>query len=216
MGILKDLFFGNGFNIDDVESVVIIEQTQNYKNKSKAGLLFGENLFNPNVLFMDGNSEPAGSTYTFIVTFKNGEKKIIKERSGTTMCDELLQKALDPASLEENDNQQVKETNITQPQPPTRAPELKKNQLPQGEYKIGVDIPAGRFDFHLVWGDGEISLYDSKGKENGKLIFYEFMGNGPIRKLDCVNLECQEGWYLCVEGNVIVNISRSKSIEIDL
>ena len=47
MGILKDLFFGNDFNIDDAESVVIIEQTQNYKNKSKTGLLFGDNLFNP-------------------------------------------------------------------------------------------------------------------------------------------------------------------------
>lgn len=215
MGILKDLFFKNGFNIDDVESVVMIEQTQNYKNKSKAGLLFGENLFNPNVLFMDGNSEPAGSVYTFSVTLRNGEKKIVKERSGTLLCDELLQKALDPASLEETDNQQVKETNITQPQPPTRAPELKKNQLPQGEYKIGVDIPAGRFDFHLEWGDGVINIYDSKGK-NGKLIFYEFMGNSPVRKLDCINVECQEGWYLFVEGNVIVNISRSKSVEIDL
>lgn len=215
MGILKDLFSVNGFNIDDVESVVIIEQTQNYKNKSKAGLLFGDNLFNPNVLFMDGNSEPTGSVYTFSVTLKNGEKKIVKERSGTTMCDELLQKALDPEYLSETDNQQVKETNITQPQPPTRAPELKKNQLPQGEYKIGVDIPEGRFDFHLEWGDGVISIYDSKG-QNGKLIFYEFMGNGPIRKLDCVNLECQEGWYLYLEGNVIVSISRSKQVEIDL
>lgn len=215
MGILKDLFFVNDFNIDDVESVVIIEQTQNYKNKSKAGLLFGDNLFNPNVLFMDGNSEPAGSTYTFSVTFKNGEKKIIKERSGTTMCDELLQKAIDPESLEETDNQQITQTKITQPQPPTRAPELKKNQLPQGEYKIGVDIPAGRFDFHLEWGDGVIRIYDSKG-QNGKLIFYEFMGNGPIGKLDCINVECQEGWYLYIEGNVIMSISRSKKVEIDL
>lgn len=215
MGILKDLFFGNDFNIDDVESVVIIEQTQNYKNKSKAGLLFGDNLFNPDVLFMDGNSEPAGSTYTFSVTFKNGEKKIIKERSGTTMCDELLQKAIDPESLEETDNQQITQTKITQPQPPTRAPELKKNQLPQGEYKIGVDIPAGRFDFHLEWGDGVIRIYDSKG-QNGKLIFYEFMGNGPIGKLDCINVECQEGWYLYIEGNVIMSISRSKKVEIDL
>ncbi len=106
MGILRDLFFKNDFNIDDVESVVIIEQTQNYKNKSKAGLLFGENLFNPNVLFMDGNSEPAGSTYTFSVTFKNGEKKIVKERSGTQNVNYVFEKWKTVKAGENDDNLQ--------------------------------------------------------------------------------------------------------------
>lgn len=106
MGILRDLFFKNDFNIDDVESVVIIEQTQNYKNKSKAGLLFGENLFNPNVLFMDGNSEPAGSTHTFSVTFKNGEKKIVKERSGTQNVNYVFEKWKTVKAGENDDNLQ--------------------------------------------------------------------------------------------------------------
>ncbi len=91
MSILKHL----KFNIEDIASVVILEQTQNYRTRTKSGLVFGNSLLNPDVVFMDGNSEPTGVTYTFSVTYKDGKKEIIKADSGTDRCDLLLQKAMD-------------------------------------------------------------------------------------------------------------------------
>ena len=52
-------------------NVVILEQTQNYSKKTKSGLVFGDSVFNPDVVFMDGN----GCTYTFSVTLKDGKRK---------------------------------------------------------------------------------------------------------------------------------------------
>lgn len=126
---------------DDIVSVVIIEQTQNYKKKTKAGLVFGNSVFNPDVVLMDGEAEPDGVTYTFSLTYRDGRKEIIKADSGTDLCDRLLQMAMDgnaPVSEQMPDKK------------PPRALELQKNQFPQGVYEIGKDIPPGTYDFHLV------------------------------------------------------------------
>ena len=77
------------------------------------------------------------------VTLKDGKKEIVKAESGTRLCDQLLQKALDTESVQTLDKSQIGEKI-------NRAPELQKNQLPQGIYKVGTDIPAGVFDFHHV------------------------------------------------------------------
>ena len=202
--------FGKSINIDDVVSVVILEQIQNYSKKSNAGLIFGENIFKPNVVFMDGNAEPSGCTYKFSVTFKNGKKKIIQANSGTDLCDELLQKALD---FETNEYEES-----TEPaKKPKRAPELQKNQLPQGIYEVGKDIPAGIYDFHHVWGNGSIDVYNAKETLLGNLKFYEHVGDTyDYEKLDCVHVTCEEGWYVHICDNLIVSISKSKKVEIDL
>ena len=204
------LFDKFNLNIDDIESVIIIEQTQNYSKKSKSGFIFGESILNPNVIFMDGNPEPSGCTYKFSVTFKNGNKQIIKANSGTSLCDKLLQKALDGETSEHTES--TKKSNVL-----NKAPELQKNQLPQGIYEVGKDIPAGIFDFHHIWGNGSIDVYCSKETILGNLKFSEHIGNTyEYEKLDCVNVNCEEGWFLHISGNLIVSISKSKKIEIDL
>ncbi len=81
--------------MEDIVSVVLLEQTQNYSKRTRSGLVFGDSIFNPDVVLMDGNVEPTGATYTFSVTLKDGSREIVKADSGTAICDQLLQKILD-------------------------------------------------------------------------------------------------------------------------
>lgn len=197
------------FRIEDVVSVVILEQTQNYRKRTKSGLIFGDSVFNPDVVFMDGNAEPTDVTYTFSVTLKDGSKEIVKANSGTPVCDQLLQKAIDGESVISADNAQMT-TN-------KRAPELQKNQLPQGVYRVGKDIPAGVFDFHHVWGNGQIQVYKAKETILGNLTFTAYVGDmHTYEKMDCIHVTCEDGWYVHIIGNLVVSISRSKNIELDL
>lgn len=207
MGLFKK---DKDIDLNEIISVIIIEQTQNYKkSKAKAGLFFGNSILNPDVVFMDGDSEPDGCTYTFSVTYKNGKKELVKADSGTALCDSLLQKALDDV--------QPSVSNESVSNKKERAPELKKNQLPQGIYKIGKDIPAGTYDFHHVWGNGRLEVYTAEETILGNLSFGEWIGNTQeYEKLDCINVECQDGWYLHVEGNIVLEIKKSKAISIDL
>ena len=98
-----------------------------------------------------------------------------------------------------------------------KAPSLQKNQLPQGVYQIGKDIPIGTFDFHHVWGNGNLELYSSEDTTLGNLKFSQWIGDRyDYELLDCINVRCEESWYLHVKGNLIVEIKRSKDVEIDL
>ena len=210
MSIFKQL----KFNIDDIISVVILEQTQNYRTRTKSGLVFGNSLLNPDVVFMDGNSEPTGVTYTFSVTHKDGKKEIIKADSGTDRCDLLLQKSMDdditnisPASDEQEQPQKAKEP----------APERKKNQLPRGIYEIGKDIPAGTYDFHHVWGNGSLQKYMGDDTTLGNNNLMEWIGDTEsYEHRDCINVKCVDGEYLHVDGNLMVEIKRSAPVEIEL
>ena len=202
MSIFKQL----KFNIDDIISVVILEQTQNYRTRTKSGLVFGNSLLNPDVVFMDGNSEPTGVTYTFSVTHKDGKKEIIKADSGTDRCDLLLQKAMDgditnipPVS----EDQDIPKENNKKP-----APERKKNQLPRGVYEIGKDIPAGTYDFHHVWGNGSLQKYIAKETILGNNNLMEWIGDKEsYEHRDCINVKCVDGEYLHVDGNLVVEIN---------
>lgn len=98
-----------------------------------------------------------------------------------------------------------------------RAPEFQKNQLPQGIYKVGTDIPAGVFGFHHVWGNGYLQVYKAEETIRGNLMFGEHVGDTyEYEKADCIHVVCENGWYVHIGGNLIVSISRSKEIEIDL
>ncbi len=159
---------------------------------------------------MDGNTEPSGCTYTFSITYKDGKKEIVKADSGTETFDRLLQFALD-------DDVKAKEQDEVAHSILKKAPSLQKNQLPQGVYQIGKDIPIGTFDFHHVWGNGNLELYSSEDTTLGNLKFSQWIGDRyDYELLDCINVRCEESWYLHVKGNLIVEIKRSKDVEIDL
>lgn len=145
------LFDKFNLNIDDIESVIIIEQTQNYSKKSKSGFIFGESILNPNVIFMDGNPEPSGCTYKFSVTFKNGNKQIIKANSGTSLCDKLLQKALDGETSEHTES--TKKSNVL-----NKAPELKKINSHK-EFMKWEKIYLPEYLIFIMFGVTEVSMF---------------------------------------------------------
>lgn len=203
------IFGKRKIHIEDIVSVVLLEQTQNYSKRTRSGLVFGNSIFNPDVVLMDGNAEPTGATYTFSVTLKDGSKDIVKADSGTAICDRLLQMALDGESVIPMDNEQLSKDK--------KAPELQKNQLPQGVYKVGRDIPVGVFDFHHVWGNGRIHVYKAEETILRNLTFGDYIGDTyEYEKMDCINVICENGCYVHISGNLIVSISRSKDIELDL
>ena len=93
-----------------------------------------------------------------------------------------------------------------------------KNQLPQGRYIIGRDLPEGTFDFTWVWGEGYLFLY--KTDENttlGNNLYLENVGIAhEYQYRQCLHLQCTAGNMLIIGGNLIVEISRSPKLKIDL
>lgn len=142
----------------------------------------------------------------------------MKVMSGTTLADRLLQMALDP---DEKNMQAARgdgesaQNNCADEKPLIK---LKKNQLPQGRYIIGKELPEGTFDFTWVWGEGYLSLY--KTGENttlGNNLFHENVGVAhEYQYRQCLHLQCAPGNMLIIGGNLVVEISRSPKLEIDL
>ena len=84
-------------------------------------------------------------------------------------------------------------------------------------YKVGRDIPVGVFDFHHVWGNGRIHVYKAEETILRNLTFGAYIVDTyEYEKMDCINVICENGWYVHISGNLIVSISRSKDIELDL
>ena len=79
---------------NNITSVVLIEQTQKYKNKTSWELSFSNSAFGDSIAM--SQTVPDGTELTFSITYKNGRKKILKVMPGTAMADRLLQMALDP------------------------------------------------------------------------------------------------------------------------
>lgn len=197
-------------NQDVIVSAVILEQTQLYKNKSKWGLTFGDTLGDGQVIAMD-NQVPAGMEIKFSVTYKSGRKEIVKVMSGTPECDRLLQLAIDPPNITaDNFQTEIADNN--------GLVSLKKNQLTNGDYVIGKDIPAGNYDLTWVWGEATVTKYkDSKGNTLGDLNYIQHIGNKyDYQYRQCLNIPCSEGEVLKLQGNVIVEISKAKPVEIEL
>ena len=111
------------------------------------------------------------------------------------MADRLVQKALDPDKrnayrVEGESGQQTTASAGGGP-----LIKLGKNQLPQGRYIIGKDLPEGTFDFTWVWGEGYLSLY--KTDENttlGNNLYLENVGTAhEYQYRQCLHLQCAPG-----------------------
>lgn len=198
-------------NFDKIQAVVILEQTQLYKGKSKWGVSFGSDLSDGRVIAMD-DSVPAGAKITFSITYKGGKKKLVKLMSGTPECDQLLKMALDPSSA---DDLSVDGTTAAKEYTPVT---LQKNQLPSGYYHIGKDIPAGTYDFTWIFGNGQIMKFENENdKTLGATNYFENMGaQYDYQYRQCLNVKCDDGELLHLNGNMIVSIAKSKKIELDL
>lgn len=213
MGIFSSLFGTNDIDTGNIKSVVLLNQTQLFTEEVRTGVSFGGTWGDSRVMKM-AETVPTGTEFTFSVTYKDKTKKIIKAKNGTTVCDKLLQLVFDDEPVGEN-------ASVTQNEPKKREAEsvtVGKNQLPAGVYIIGKDIPVGTYDFKWIWGSGSISKFKDEtttlGASTGS---FNWIGiEHDYEKTLVLNLICKDGEYLHIDGNVLVEISRSKPIQIDL
>lgn len=102
-------------------------------------------------------SVPDGSELTFSVTYKTGRRKILKVMSGTELADRLLQMAMDPDIKTVATGKAVGTPSQKHSHTAGKAMfKLGKNQLPQGRYMFGTDLPVGTFDF--TWSMSERNM----------------------------------------------------------
>lgn len=200
-----------GIAFENIASVTILEQTQLYKGQSNWGMSFGSTMGDGRVIAMN-ETVPAGAEVTFSITYKDGKQEIVKAKSGTDICTRLLQLALDPPRTVDG--------NPTEgdAQRPYQRVELQKNQLPNGKYIAGKDFPVGIYDFTWVFGSGTLMLFKdlSDTRTLGACLFSQWVGTNDYEQRQCINVHCDEGNVLVLQGNLIVQISRSKKVEIDL
>lgn len=90
---------------------------------------------------------------------------------------------------------------------------IQKNQLPNGRYVIGKDIPVGNYDFEALHGSGIIvkHLSETTNEHN----YYEFVSLKEENKY-LINVDCREGEVLVIPTNMVVAISRSNKVVLDL
>lgn len=203
--------FGN------ILSVVLIEKTQLYGKQNSWGLNFSNDPFGDPIVM--SQNVPMGTELKFSVTYKNGSNKIIKAKSGTPLADKLLQMAMDPNLQQRKDESTGSTKSAPEKKNRDELISLQKNQLPNGRYIIGEDIPVGTFDFTWVYGSGFLQLF--KNNENTTLGNLDYDGGWIGDQYDyehkqCFNVKCEKGEMLVIGGTLIVAISRSKKVQIDL
>ena len=94
--------------------------------------------------------------------------------------------------------------------------DIKTNQLVAGVYVIGETIPEGTYDFRWVWGNGCVKKYADHTTSRGSNLFIWVGNTHAYESQVIVNALCKSGEYLRIEGNLIVEIRKSKPVEIDL
>lgn len=113
------------------------------------------------------------------------------------------------------DTHQSPEINVAPVVP--AAPILKKNQLGTNDYVIGKDIPSGIYDVIWIWGHGSVTLSKDETTTLGATKFFKWVGDRyDYEQRQCMNIVCEEGNHLHVSGSVIVEIRKSKPVEIAL
>lgn len=209
-------FFKMDVDFENIISVVIIEKTQLYKEKSRWGVGFGTDLDDCHLIAMEGDLIPDGMEIKFSITYSDEEKRIVTAMAGTPLCDKLLQLAIDPPlNINSNTEDIMKQSKENETYIPVQ---LKKNQLPNGKYLIGRDIPVGVYDFCWIWGEGSIKKFVNDHDTTYEAVtYYENIGiKHDSQYRQCFHVHCEEGELLQISGNVIVEISKSKPIELDL
>ena len=154
----------------------------------------------------------------FIVTEHGGLVRLIQEPEGSRKCMELLSfngnsEPYEPKEETPPAKPQISRMNV-------KPYELKTNELPQGTYTVGKDIPEGTFDFFVVYGDGGMfkkGEQDAKGDcIDGTWDFFWVGLKEDYEKKELIHVNCKAGEIIKITGNVIFKIVRSNSVKIDL
>lgn len=153
----------------------------------------------------------------FVVRLNDGSVQLIQVKEGSSPSLKLLQLSEDTA------NGYVQPAPPPKPQvssEPAKPYQLGKNELPQGSYLIGRDIPTGTYDFFVMYGNGgcfDLAKYDKNDEiVNGTWTTFWIGLKEDYEKRELIHIECKEGYTIKIRGNVILKIARSQQVKIDL
>ena len=160
----------------------------------------------------------------FVAAMTNGTVQLLQERQGSSGCTKLLSLcSAEPPEYNPPTDERTeapKYTSVRHGRTAAEPYDLKTNELHPGEYLIGKDIPAGTYDFFVVYGTGgcfNIMKLDSAGKIiDGTLDFFWVGLKETYEKRELVHVNCKEGYTIKLDGNVILRIARSKQVKIEL
>ena len=217
-------------NIEDRGSNVLVNYTQIFDNGSKKAIRVNAKNLGGYYNFLSTKpiiaAEYLGKVYCgfiksdvrilFAVRMNDGSAELIQAREGTKESLALLQLSESNTYIQTPVPQQSK-VSVQRTVEPYN---LKRNELPQGSYIIGRDIPQGTYDFFVTYGQGgkfDIAKYDSNGKIiNGTWDFYWVGLKEDYDHRELVHVYCQDGYKITISGNVILKIAKSKNVQIDL
>lgn len=153
----------------------------------------------------------------FIARLNDGSAELIQVKEGSEASLKLLQLSEDTQSGYVKPTPPPRQQVSSEPAKPYQ---LGKNELPQGTYLIGRDIPTGTYDFFVVYGNGgcfDLAKYDENDEiVNGTWITFWIGLKEDYEKRELVHIECKEGYTIKIRGNVILKIAKSQQVKIDL
>lgn len=86
------------------------------------------------------------------------------------------------------------------------------NLLYSGAYRVGIDLPAGKYDFRAMRGVGTLLVKKADG--NTKLCASVGADDGRA-SVEYRNAVCEDGDTLTVDGSVVLAVRRSRPIVIE-
>ena len=91
-------------------------------------------------------------------------------------------------------------------QPPAPIRDIFSEVLEPGDYKIGLDIPAGTYNLEVFMGEGQV--FNDVQADEGQP-FFQDMGKHAEGKASCYNkLLCEEGTTLSIRGSLHLKFSK--------
>jgi hypothetical protein len=156
----------------------------------------------------------------FLVTLSDRTMDLLQAKEGTNSCNTLLAKSLGEDQHNSDDSKTKTDNRTLYRTSPAEPYKLNQNELPQGRYDIGKDIPAGYYDFFVVYGSGgsfNMAVYDENDKAaEGTYSFYWVGLEKKYEKRELIHVQCKEGYSIIIRGNVILKIAKSNSVRINL
>lgn len=201
--------------VKNIETAKIVDTTQWSKEKLEpSGVSYGSG---GGRAYWRVKRVPTHKEVVFEVTFTDGQVKRISTNEGSKRYESIIPYVDRPRSTTKSTTSKSSTVNETPREASVSPIEIKKNQLTAGVYIIGKDISSGRYDLIWVWGDGSVQKYRDETTTLGASNYFQWIGNEHnYQQRQCIGVVCSEGEYLHIEGNVIVEIKKSKEIEIDL
>ena len=86
--------------------------------------------------------------------------------------------------------------------------DVSQEPLEPGNYKIGLDLPAGTYNVRVLLGEG--SIFNDVKEEDGKPFFQEMAVEDKEKASRYNNLYCEEGSTLYVRGNLQLQLRPSQ------